>query len=80
MMPAGCTKCQFRCPIVLLVPFRSPEQIAAGRDRDRARKTAYFDSADSVGHGEPPSGTAPTGRRTPWQWFKQLFSRREGHG
>jgi hypothetical protein len=53
----------------------SPEQIAAGRERDRARKTAYFDSADCVGDGEPQSGTAPTGRRTPWKCFKQLFSR-----
>ena len=53
----------------------SPEQIAAGRERDRARKTAYFEYADSVSGGAPASGTARTGRRTPWQWFKQLFFR-----
>ncbi len=53
----------------------SPQQIAAGRERDLARNSDYFDSADIIGDGERASGTAPTGRRTPWQWLKQLFSR-----
>ena len=51
----------------------SPEKIAAGRERDQARKTAYFDSAGSAGDGEAASGPARTGRRTPWQWLKQLL-------
>ncbi len=51
----------------------SPEQIAAGREHGRARKNAYFDSAEGD-YGEPASGTAPTRRRTPWQWLKQLLS------
>ena len=53
----------------------TPERIAAGRERDRARKTVYFESADSVGDGGSASGMALTGRRTPWEWVRQLFSR-----
>ena len=53
----------------------SPGEIAAGRERDQARKDAYFDSTEGVDDGAPDSGTAPTGRRTPWKWLKQLLSR-----
>jgi hypothetical protein len=53
----------------------SAEQIATGRERDQARKASYFGSVDSADDHGPASVMPPIGRRTPWQWLKQLFFR-----
>lgn len=53
----------------------SPEQIATGRERDQARKAAYFDSVDGADDLGPASVKSDVERRTPWQWLKQLFFR-----
>lgn len=49
----------------------SPEQIEAGRARDRALKAGVVDSPGTPGEVKTPPTTEQRSRKRPWQWVKR---------